>query len=323
MPGTRAGAGGVVAPGVAAMNRLKSQVVASGAPVADSAPERDEFGRLVAFTGTGFKNAGDIVSFKSLTAVFGAAGDVITYGQGTVKPVGSSGFVKPTGPPQSFKEYTCGMDEATLPGDLLVRKSGLPIKSLMAALIRQRSLDMAGLMLDFLQRPGFSRLPPRGHALVDVPTFRRALAYAFGEQWLALGMTSPEFLQCYSPYIVREQTESGDALVSWKPFCVDIMKAAGVDKGDLGYLKAEASLDERASTTLQEQGNLSSDQRAELQRVVDAEFSHDIVTEEEAQQAVLKDVERVTGARSVAVARYGSYESKAHGRNQLGVVKHA
>ena len=61
--------------------------------------------------------------------------------------------------------------------------------------------------------------------------------------------------------------------------------------------------------------------RDELKAVIDAEFSHDIETEAEAQQAVLKDVERVTGARSVAVARYGSLESKQHGRNQLGVVK--
>ena len=36
---------------------------------------------------------------------------------------------------------------------------------------------------------------------------------------------------------------------------------------------------------------------------------------------MLKDIERVTGARSVAVTRYGSYEAKLHGRNQLGVLK--
>ena len=36
---------------------------------------------------------------------------------------------------------------------------------------------------------------------------------------------------------------------------------------------------------------------------------------------MLKDVERVTGARSVSVTRYGSYEAKLHGRNQLGVLK--
>jgi len=61
--------------------------------------------------------------------------------------------------------------------------------------------------------------------------------------------------------------------------------------------------------------------RDNLQAVIDAEFSHDIETEEEAQQAVLKDVERVTGARSVAVTRYGSYEAKMYGRNQLGTIK--
>ena len=54
---------------------------------------------------------------------------------------------------------------------------------------------------------------------------------------------------------------------------------------------------------------------------MDSLYSHDIETEEEKQTAVLKDIERVTGARSVAVTRYGSYESKMHGRNQLGTIK--
>lgn len=94
------------------------------------------------------------------------------------------------------------------------------------------------------------------------------------------------------------------------------MKVAGVDKGDLGYLKEEASLEMRSSAALDR-----SNDRDDLKAVIDAEFSHDIVTEDEAQQTVLKDVERVTGARSVAVTRYGSYETKLHGRNQLGVLK--
>ena len=42
-------------------------------------------------------------------------------------------------------------------------------------------------------------------------------------------------------------------LISYKAFCKDILKEAGVDKGDLGYLKEEATLEERASVTLQEQ----------------------------------------------------------------------
>ena len=292
------------------MNRLKAQ---AGTP---TSPEKDEFGRIIQFSGTGFKEAGDIITYAKKTGTFGQAGDIISYGSSSVKPAAP----KPIDP-HSAKNRVFTMDETTLPGDLLIRKSGLPIKSRMAALIRQRSLDMAGLMMDFLKRPGFSRLPQRGFAMVDIPTFRRCLCYAFGEQWSSLAMTTPEFLETYSPYIVREQTESGDALVSWKAFCTDILKFAGVDKGDLGYLKAEADFEDRMSVANAEQDLLTAEQKAELQKVIDAEFSHDIETEEEAQQAVLKDIERVTGARSVAVTRYGSYEAKLHGRNALGVIK--
>lgn len=292
------------------MNRLKAT------PATHTPPEKDEFGRIIQFSGTGFKEAGDIITYAKKTGTFGQAGQIISYGKSSVPPPAP----KPIDT-NSAKNRVFSMDEATLPGDLLVRKSGLPIKSRMAALIRQRSLDLPGLMMDFLKRPGFSRLPQRGFAFVDIPTFRRCLCYALGEQWSSLGMTTPEFMETYSPYIVREQTESGDALVSWKAYCTDIMKYAGVDKGDLGYLKAEADLEDRMSVANAEQSLLTDEQRAELQKVIDAEFSHDIETEEEAQQSVLKDVERVTGARSVAVTRYGSYEAKLHGRNTLGVIK--
>ena len=340
MPAPRVGA---VLTGVAAMERLKKQGASPPKPVYGP-DERDEFGRLIAFTGDGFKEAGDMITYAKKTGAFDQAGSIISYGKSSIPP-------KEPLPDYSPKKYVFGMDEATLPGDLLLRKSSLPIKSRMAALIRQRSLDMALLIMDFLKRPGFSRLPQRGFAFVDIPTFRRCLCYAFGEQWGILAMTSPEFLETYaprtsfspplalcsllsshatipflllcsySPYIVREQTESGDALVSWKAWATDIMKTAGVDKGDLGYLKAEADLDERVSVTKQEQDDLTEEQKAELQKVIDAEFSHDIETEEEKQHEVLKDVERVTGARSVAVTRYGSYESKLHGRNQAGAIK--
>jgi hypothetical protein len=187
------------------MERLKMQNASAPPPQG----ARDEYGRLIEFTGTGFKDAGDIITYAKKTGAFEQAGSIISYGKTSVPP-------KAPLPETSHKKYTFGMDEATLPGDLLVRKSGLPIKSRMAALVRQRSIDLAGLMHDFLVRPGFSRLPQRGHALVDIPTFRRCLCYAFGEQWSSLGMTSPEFLETYSPYIVREQTEAGDALISWK-----------------------------------------------------------------------------------------------------------
>ena len=202
MPAPRQSA---VSQGNAMMEKLKSQ---SWSPTKEQG-EVDEFGRLIAFTGDGFLNAGDIITHTNNSGVFGQAGSIISYGKSSVPPT------EPL-PDHSHKKYTFSMSEQTMPGDLLTRKSGLPIKSRMAALIRQRSLDMAGLMMDFLKRPGFSRMPQRGFAFVDIPTFRRCLCYAFGEQWTQLGMTTPEFLETYSPYIVREQTESGDALLSWK-----------------------------------------------------------------------------------------------------------
>eukprot|EP00325_Prymnesiales_sp_UTEX-LB-985_P015052 CAMPEP_0174754688 /NCGR_PEP_ID=MMETSP1094-20130205/105868_1 /TAXON_ID=156173 /ORGANISM="Chrysochromulina brevifilum, Strain UTEX LB 985" /LENGTH=520 /DNA_ID=CAMNT_0015960567 /DNA_START=14 /DNA_END=1577 /DNA_ORIENTATION=- len=299
-------------------------------PAGPQAPLKDEFGRLIEFTGEGYQTAGDRIMYHSgknsstsknalapvTDAPYGQGGALISYGSTPAR--------KPKEPlpaDSSVKDRILNTNEKTLPGDLLVRKSGLSIESRMAALIRQRSIDMPTVILDFLHRPGFSRMPPRGHGLVDIPTFRRALCYAFGEQWLSLGMTSPEFMQTYSPYIAREQNEAGDALILWKAFCTDIMKKAGVDKGDLGYLREEVDLAQRVSVTNQEQDNLTAEQLAELNKVRDTEFSHDIETEEEKQIRVLKDIERVTGARSVAVTRYGSYEAKLHGRNSLGVIK--
>ena len=43
----------------------------------------------------------------------------------------------------------------------------------------------------------------------------------------SLGMTSAEFMETYSPYIAREQTDGGDALITWKHWAADIMKHAG------------------------------------------------------------------------------------------------
>jgi len=273
---------------------------------------KDEFGRLIRFTGTGFKEAGDrIVMGPKFSGAYDQAGMLVSYG---TQPHRERKQLAET---SDVKARMLGMDEATLPGDLLVRKSSLPIAGRMAALIRQRSIDVATLFIDFLQRPGFSRQPPRGHGLVDISTFRRCLCYTFGEQWSLLGMTSPEFMETYSPYIAREQTDSGEALILWKAWAADIMKKAGVDKGDLGYMKEEADLASRASLS----SNYKDFERKDLDAIVNSEYSHDIETEEEAQQAVLKDVERVTGARSVAVTRYGSYESKLYGRNQSGAIK--
>ena len=277
-----------------------------------SPPEKDEFGRLIRFTGTGFKDAGDRVMMgPKFSSAYDQAGMLVSYG---TQPQRNQKKLSET---SSAKARMLGMDEATLPGDLLVRKSGLSITSRMAALIKQRSIDVPTLVMDFLQRPGFSRMPPRGHGLVDIPTFRRSLCYVFGEQWLSLGMTSSEFMEAYSPYIAREQTDSGDALILWRAFATDIMKKAGVDKSDLGYLKEEKDLAQRASTA----SNYKDFERKDLEAVIAAEFSHDIETEAEKQALAATQVQRVTGARSVPVTRYGSLETKLHGSNQLGTIK--
>ena len=119
-----------------------------------------------------------------------------------------------------------------------------------------------------------------------------------------------------SPYISRQQNACGDTLLNWKAFCTDISEKAGVRKGNQGYLLGEADFSDRISIANQEEL-----ERDDLKSVMDQLFSHDIETEEEKQQEVLKDVERVTGARSIAVTRYGSYESRLHGRNSMGVIK--
>lgn len=87
-------------------------------------------------------------------------------------------------------------------------------------------------------------------------------------------------------------------------------------KGNQGYLLGEADFSDRISVANQEEL-----ERDELHEVMNLLYSHDVETEEEKQQEVLKDIERVTGARSVAVTRYGSYEAKLHGRNSMGTIK--
>ena len=48
--------------------------------------ERDEFGRLIEFTGTGFKDAGDIITYAKGTGAFNQAGSIISYGKSSVPP---------------------------------------------------------------------------------------------------------------------------------------------------------------------------------------------------------------------------------------------
>lgn len=180
----------------------------------------DEYGRRREFVGTGWKTGGDRIEYKSRAkpitmadlaaansrgrsrAMHSSIGALITYGASdNFLPAKPALMAKPqTTMPQESKNTAINlmlsMDETTMPGDLLVRKSGVPILKRMAALVRQRSLDMHLLINDFLQRTPHSKMgPQRAHAFIDIASFRRALCYAFGEQWTILGMTSGEFLE--------------------------------------------------------------------------------------------------------------------------------
>lgn len=89
------------------------------------------------------------------------------------------------------------INEQMLPGDVLgvsPRHPPVtqPIKERMAQIIRERSLDLVNLMDDFLKRPTYSRMPTRNRAFLQVPDFRRAICYAFGDQWTRLAMTTAE-----------------------------------------------------------------------------------------------------------------------------------
>ena len=299
--------------------------------------EKDEFGRLVAPTGAGFKEAGDIVSRHSVAprglhpgrakmdrmrAQHSMAGSIISGGTLHSKlqsfetlPTFGASIRLPSSSSEMLAYFQ--QSEAVMPGDLLMKKAHLPIRLRMAALIRQRTMDVPALMSTFLQRSAFSRMPQRGFSCIDVTTFRRAICYVFGDQWTALAMTHDELIEIYSPFILSPMAD-GEGRISWRTFAEDIMRAAGLSHDNRGYLQQEETLAQRLTATDDPSGEF---EVSLLRRTMEALYSHDIDTEEEKQTRVLKDVERVTGARSVAVTRYGSYESKLVGRNQLGTLK--
>ena len=121
----------------------------------------------------------------------------------------------------------------------------IPPKERMAQIIRERSLDLVNLMDDFLKRPAYSRMPTRNRAFLDVPTFRRALCYAMGDQWTRLAMTTAEFKQLCDEFVRADNTfydkDKGvdvqgfgqpEPLVLWLPFAYEVQKLADGGKYD-------------------------------------------------------------------------------------------
>ena len=108
--------------------------------------------------------------------------------------------------------------EATMPGDVgtldtIGMAEGESIWNRMAAIIRARSLDVR-ILMDAHDRRNFG--------FVDIPTFRRSLCYAFGNQWIDLAMTSAELKEICAPYLTRKPNAAGEpeAFVLWQKFTV-------------------------------------------------------------------------------------------------------
>lgn len=111
-----------------------------------------------------------------------------------------------------------------MPGDLAALDSlglaeGQGIWERMAAIIRARRLDVR-ILLDAHDR--------RNAGLVDRETFRRALCYAFGNNWTELAMTSEEFDEVVKPYLTRNPNRPGEppGFVFWQKFATDLQTLA-------------------------------------------------------------------------------------------------
>lgn len=179
--------------------------------------------------------------------------DLLTNGTATKPP----GMYLPKDHPAM---QVIALNEFTMPGDALGVSPRhppvtIPPKERMAQIIRERSLDLVNLMDDFLKRPAYSRMPTRNRAFLDVPTFRRALCYAMGDQWTRLAMTTAEFKQLCDEFVRADNTfydkDKGvdvqgfgqpEPLVLWLPFAYEVQKLADGGKYDLklrGAMNAE------------------------------------------------------------------------------------
>ena len=142
--------------------------------------------------------------------------------------------------------------EATMPGDVADLDTtgmaeGESIWNRMAAIIRARSLDVR-ILMDAHDR--------RNYGFVDIPTFRRSLCYAFGNQWIDLAMTSAELKEICAPYLTRKPNAAGEpeAFVMWQKFTTDLQALADLKRPTDEFLArlAEVEAREKASAKLVE-----------------------------------------------------------------------
>ena len=133
-----------------------------------------------------------------------------------------------------------------MPGDILALASegmgeGKPIWDRMCVIISARRFDVRQLMAGF---------DTRNRGFFDQATFARALANAFGNQWVELAMTTPEFQQVCNPYLTRKPADAGiagapESLVLWHQFAADLQKMAETRQPADGFLARLAAVEER------------------------------------------------------------------------------
>ena len=131
--------------------------------------------------------------------------DLLTHGHAYKPP-------KKILPSTAAKMAVLAQTEQTMPGDVIPAVSpgreGMAAFDRMAKLVRSRNMDILCLMDDFLKRPRGSRMPVRNRAFLNISDFRRALCYAFGDQWAGLALTTPEFEQIWKKYERKDVSHS-------------------------------------------------------------------------------------------------------------------
>jgi len=154
-------------------------------------------------------------------------------------------------PPDPARKQIMTMNEATMPGDIgfmatLGTCEGEHIWNRMAMMIRKHSLDVR-LLMDAHDR--------RNRGFVDVQTFRRSLCYAFGNQWIELGMSTAEFNEICEPYRSRLPHAKGepDAFIMWQKFASDLQTLANTRRPSQNFLAKleEVERKERVDLELQ------------------------------------------------------------------------
>jgi len=183
----------------------------------------------------------------------------------------------PASSPKGDVPRNPGMDKCwgQLPGDLACMANegtaeGAPIWERMAAVIRRRRYDMRMLM-DAHDR--------KNKGFVDLDVFRRSLCYAFGNEWINLGMTAKEFDEITAPYLSRKPNLVGEPepYVFWQKFAADLQAFADTRAHTDNFMARLSAIEarERVAKMLQDEYNVTEyELKTAFQAIKDRVNSH-------------------------------------------------